>query len=74
MKEFRVVARFTKVYKPRSYKNRVVTNFEDAVKLLEEALEYYGSYNYLESVGIESRNVSDWYSIPYHSKRADGRY
>lgn len=60
MIEYRVMAYFTKVYTPRSYKRKIVTTWEEAVKLLEKAKDYYSGYNYLEKVVIESREVTAW--------------
>lgn len=60
MTEYRVMAYFSEVYSPRSYKRKVVTTKEEAEKLLQEALKYYSSYKYLIKVVIESREVSEW--------------
>ena len=60
MKEYRIMAYFTVVYSPRSYKRKVVTTKEEAEKLLSEALDYYSSYKYLDKVVIESRDVTNW--------------
>ena len=59
-KEYRVVAEFSKVYTPRSYKGKGVETLEDAEKLLRAARDYYSHYPYLVSVRIESREVSEW--------------
>lgn len=60
MKEYRIMAYFTKVYPPRSYKRKIFNNKEDAEKILEKAKKYYATYNYLDKVVIETREVSDW--------------
>lgn len=60
MIEYRVMAYFSEVYGPRSYKRKIVTTKEEAEKLLQEALKYYSSYKYLVKVVIESREVSEW--------------
>lgn len=63
MKEYRIMAYFTQVYTPRSYKRKIVDTLCEANKLLEEAKEYYSSDNYrkyLRKVVIESREVSEW--------------
>jgi len=58
--EYRIMAYFSEVYGPRSYKRKIVTTKEEAEKLLQEALEYYSKYKYLIKVVIESREVSEW--------------
>lgn len=59
--EYRVRAYFNSdSYGPRSYKRKVVSTEEDAKRLLEEALEYYASYKYLDRVVIEKRRVEGW--------------
>lgn len=63
MKEYRIMAYFTAVYSPRSYKRKVFAVKEEAEKLLLEALDYYSSYKYLDRVVIESRNVTNWEEI-----------
>ena len=60
MTEYRIMAYFTEVYGPRSYKKKIVTDKEEAEKLLIEAKEYYSSYKYLDKVVIESREVTNW--------------
>ena len=62
-KEYRVIAHFTKVYEPRSYKRKIVTTREEAEKLLKVAKKYYSSYNYFDHVSIESREVTNWEEI-----------
>lgn len=59
-REYRVKAYFTEVYLPRSYKRMVVTDPEEAQKLLKEAKKYYSSYKYLDRVVLESREVGEW--------------
>ena len=60
MKEYRVMAYFTDVYAPRSYKRKIVNTLEEAEKLLKAAKRYYSSYKYLSRVVIESREVTEW--------------
>ncbi len=60
MKEYRIMAYFTDVYAPRSYKRKIVTNKDEAEKLFQEAKEYYSTYKYLDKVVIESREVTEW--------------
>lgn len=47
MTEYRVMAYFTKVYAPRSFKRKIVNTKEEAEKLLEKAKRYYSEYNTL---------------------------
>lgn len=63
MKEYRIMAYFTQIYTPRSYKRKIVGTLYEANKLLEEAKEYYSSdqyHGYLDKVVIESREVTEW--------------
>ena len=60
MKEYKVMAYFTEVYPPRSYKRKVTTNLTEALRLLKKAKEYYSSYKYLDRVVLESREVEEW--------------
>ena len=60
MIEYRVMAYFSEVYGPRSYRRKIVTTKEEAEKLFQEASKYYLSYKYLIKVVIESREVSEW--------------
>lgn len=59
-KEYRVRAYFTRVYAPRSYKNKWVATPAEAEELLAKAEDYYSDYNYLDRIVIESRIVSEW--------------
>lgn len=59
-KEYKIVAYFSKVYSPRSYKRKIVSSYDEAVSLLAEAKDYYDRYSYLEDVRIEEREVTDW--------------
>lgn len=60
MKEYKIMAYFTEVYPPRSYKRKVTTNLTEALRLLKKAKEYYSSYKYLDRVVLESREVEEW--------------
>lgn len=63
MTEYRIMAYFTQVYTPRSYKRKIVTTKEEAEKLLQEAIEHYSSYKYhgyLDKVVIQSREITEW--------------
>lgn len=64
MKEYRVRAIF-KDFPDRTYKRKVTTSYDEALKLKSEADEYYwGTITYLghlENVVIESREVSEWH-------------
>lgn len=63
MHEYRIMAYFSEVYPPRSYKGKVFTSIEEAQMLLNEAKEYYSSPSYrnrLEKLSIERRKVSRW--------------
>ena len=61
--EFRIMAYFTAVYQPRSYKGHIYTTYEDARKEFPEAYKYYQGYKYLYRVQIEARSVSKWKKI-----------
>lgn len=63
MKEYRIMAYFTKVYGPRSYKRKIIGSREEAEKLLKAAKKYYSSYNYFDHVCIESREVTNWEEV-----------
>lgn len=60
MYEYRIRAYFTEVYAPRSYKRKIIFDYEEAKKLLEEAKNYYATYKYLRGVVIEKREVGQW--------------
>lgn len=60
MKEYKVMAYFTEVYLPRSYKRKVTTDPEEAQRILKEAKEYYSKYKYLDEVVLVSREVGEW--------------
>lgn len=60
MKEYRIMAYFTKVYPPRSYKRKIFYDKAEAEKFWHEAIEYYSNYKYLDRVVIENRSVTDW--------------
>lgn len=60
IREYRVMAYFSKVYAPRSYKRKVTTDLKEAKRLFEEAKDYYYGYNYLTKIVIESRVISEW--------------
>ena len=63
MKEYRIMAYFSEIYSPRSYKRKIVGTLYEAEKLLKEAEEYYASDQYhghLDRVVIESREVTEW--------------
>ena len=60
MKEYRIMAYFTDVYAPRSYKRKIYDSLEAAEKDYEDALEYYSGYRYFKEAVIESREVSEW--------------
>ena len=63
MKEYRVMAYFSEIYSPRSYKRKTVGTLYEAEKLFKEAEEYYASDQYhghLDRVVIESREVTEW--------------
>lgn len=63
MKEYRIRAYFTEVYRPRSYKGKVFTSLEDAEKYYSEAKDYYSGSQYidrLEKLVIEQRKVGRW--------------
>ena len=60
MKEYKVMAYFSKVYTPRSYKRKIVNTIQEATDLLAQAKLYYAEYPYLEKVVIESREVTEW--------------
>lgn len=60
MKEYRVMAYFSEVYTPRSYKRKIVNTREEAEELLKEAEYYYSQYRYLIKVVIEEREVTEW--------------
>lgn len=64
MKEYRIIAYFTdnapRGYQPRSYKRKIVTTYDEAMKLYNEAIVYYGKYKYFDKVVIESREVTEW--------------
>ena len=66
MKEYRVKAHFTDVYGPRVYKNKRTMNKEEALKLLEDATEYYSYLPYIRyspRVVLEEREVSEWTEV-----------
>lgn len=60
MKEYRIMAYFTDIYAPRSYKRKIVMNKNEAEKLFKEAKKYYSMYKYLDKVVIESREITEW--------------
>ncbi len=63
MYEYKVMAYFTSVYGPRSYKNKIVTTEEEAKELLEKAYDYYSTYKYFDRVVIVKRKVTEWEEI-----------
>lgn len=64
MKEYRVMAYFKedapKGNQPRSFRRKIVRSPEEASELLQEALQYYSEYKYIDRVVIETREVTDW--------------
>ena len=68
MTEYRIMAYFTNIYSPRSYKRKIFNTLEEAEKVYKEAVNYYSGsgssifcgYKYLDKVVIESREVTEW--------------
>lgn len=58
--EYKVMAYFTEIYPERSFKRKVVDDYQEAQKLLNEAKRYYSAYKYLDRVVLVKREVSDW--------------
>ncbi len=60
LREYKVMAYFTEIYPERSFKRKVVDDYQEAQKLLKEAKRYYSAYKYLDRVVLVKREVSDW--------------
>lgn len=63
MREYRIQAYFKEVYQTRTFKRKVFSSFEEAEKMLPEAVEYYSGERYLgrlKKCVIESRSVGSW--------------
>lgn len=63
VKEYRIMAYFSEIYLPRSYKRKLFHTRKEAEAMYPEAKAYYSgaSYaRYLDRVVIESRLVTGW--------------
>ena len=58
--EYRIVAHFTQVYLPRSYKRKIYKSFAEAMADWKIALGYYSKYRYFDRLVLESRVVTEW--------------